>query len=462
MVSVKWAASALLCVLLAVPCRADAVDDLVNAEMKKRQIPGVSLAVIRDGQVIKTGAYGLANVELSVPVTAETVFQIQSVTKSFTATAVMMLEEEGKLAVEDPVSKHLDGTPETWKGITLRHLLTHTSGIKDFINEPTASLRLDVSEEEVFKATVPRPLNFQPGEKYAYSNTNYHLLAMIIRRHTGKSYGQFLKQKMFEPLGMTSTRIMSWSELVPHRASGYVRRAGGLRNGDFIADSILAYGGGGMISTASDLAKFDLALNSERLLKRLTLERMWTKAKLADGKETAYGLGWGVGGEAEHRWVSHSGSHMTGFTSNLIRYIDDRVSVVVLTNARHANPNQIARRIAGLYVPELAPKRPEAIEDKEPKVTELLREVSRQILGGKLLAATYTPGLLAELSPQVEGLRKEALRDGEAKGIELLSRTEGGGTRTYRYRVTFAARAVVVTLTVDGQEKVSGLWIEEE
>jgi CubicO group peptidase (beta-lactamase class C family) len=454
---------ALLCLLSVGPARGgDAVDELVSAEMKKRQIPGLALAVVRDGKVVKTAAYGLANVELSVPVTDQTVFQIQSVTKCFTATAVMILEEQGKLSVEDRVSKHLEGTPGAWEQITLRHLLTHTSGIKDFINEPTASLRLEVSEEEVLKATAPRPLNFAPGEKYAYSNTNYHLLAMIIRRHTGKAYGEFLKERIFEPLGMGSTRVMSWSQLVPHRASGYVRRAGGLRNGDYVAGSILAYGGGGMLSTAADLAKFDQALDSERLVKRATLERMWTRAKLNDGKESGYGFGWGLGGDSGHRWVSHGGAHMTGFTSSFTRFLDDRISVIVLTNARHANPGLIARRVAGVYVPELAPKRPEPIEDKEPKVTELLKEVSRQIVAGKLVAATYTPALLGELAPQVEALRKEAVRDGEAKRIELLSRTESGGTRTHRYRVTFAARTVVVTLTVDGQEKVSGWWVEAE
>ena len=458
----RQAAFALLCLLSAVPACADAVDDLVAAEMRKRQIPGVSLAVVRDGKVIKSAAYGLASVELGVPVTAQTVFQIQSVTKPFTATAILMLEEEGKLSVEDAVSKHLEGMPEAWKPITLRHLLSHTSGIKDFINEPTASLRLEVSEEEVLRATAPRPLNFAPGEKYAYSNTNYHLLAMIVRRHTGQSYGQFLKERVFDPLGMGSTRIMSWSDLVPHRASGYARKGGGLRNGDYIAESILAYGGGGMLSTAADLAKFDLALDSGRLLKRAALERMWSKAKLSDGRETGYGLGWAVGGEAGHRWVSHSGSHMTGFTSVFTRFLDDRLSVIVLTNARHANPGQIARRIAGHYVPALAPTRPAAIEDKEPRVAELLKDISRQIAAGKLLAATYTPALLADLTPQLESLRKDALRDGEAKAIELLSRTESGGTRTHRYRITYAARAVLVTLTVDAQEKVSGLWVEEE
>lgn len=141
------------------PGRADQVDDLVQAAIKRGHLPGVAVVVNQGGKTVKAAGYGSANVELGVPVTPQTVFQIQSVTKQFTATAIMMLAEEGKLSVDAKVSAYLEGTPESWKDITVRHLLTHTSGIKDFINEPTASLRLEVTEEEVLKATAARPLS---------------------------------------------------------------------------------------------------------------------------------------------------------------------------------------------------------------------------------------------------------------------------------------------------------------
>ena len=182
------------------------MDDLLTAEIQKRHLPGLSVAVVRDGEIIKTAAYGLADLELDVPATPKTVFQIQSITKTFTAAAILLLAEEGKLALDDPVAKHLEGTPDSWKGITIRHLLNHTSGIKDFINDATASLRLEVTEEEVLRATASRPLNFPPGERWAYSNTNYHLLAMIIRKLSGQWYGDFLRERIFVPLGMTDTR----------------------------------------------------------------------------------------------------------------------------------------------------------------------------------------------------------------------------------------------------------------
>src|SRR5258706_2392111 len=230
----------LMALAFAASARADAVDDYLTAEIHDRHIPGLALAVIRDGHVEKLAGYGLANVELNVPVSPQTVFQIQSVTKTFTSTAILMLCEEGKLALDDPIGNHLEGTPESWKEITLRHLLSHTSGIKDFINEPTVSIRLDVSEEDVLQATAPRPLNFAPGEKYAYSNTNYHLLAMVIRKLTGLWYGEFLRKRIFEPLSMADTRVVSLSEVIPNRASGYHWQKGAMVNGDFVAESILS------------------------------------------------------------------------------------------------------------------------------------------------------------------------------------------------------------------------------
>ncbi|MHC1766269.1 MAG: serine hydrolase domain-containing protein [Verrucomicrobiia bacterium] len=351
--------------LVCATVRGDEVDEYVRAWMRSRDLPGLALAVDRGGSVAKMACYGMANVELETPVAPDTVFQIQSMTKSFVATAIMMLVDEERICVDEKVSAYLENTPDTWKCITVRHLLTHTSGIKDFINEPTASLRLDVTDEEVFAATAARPLNFEPGEKYAYSNSNYHLLAMIIRKVTGEHYGAFLKKRVFDPLGMTRTRVMNWSEIVPHRAMGYVRQGGKLRNGDYVAGSILAYGGGGLLSTIEDLVKWDLALRGETLLKRSVLEQMWSPAKLNSGAKSDYGFGWGIAGKPPHRWVSHSGGHMTGFTSTIVRYIDDDLTVVVLANSTSADPAKLASGIAGIYISALKQPERKPIEDSE-------------------------------------------------------------------------------------------------
>jgi D-alanyl-D-alanine carboxypeptidase len=364
--SITPRAVAAVLLLSATLARADAVDDLLSAEIQKRHLPGISVAVVRDGQIIKTAACGFADLELSVPVTPRTVFQIQSITKTFTSAAILLLADEGKLSLDDPVAKYLEGTPASWTNITIRHLLTHTSGIKDFINSPTRSLRLDVSEEDVLEATAPRSLNFQPGERYAYSNTNYHLLAMIIRKLTGKWYGDFLRERIFVPLGMTNTRPVSLSALVTNRASGYVWTGKEYRKGAFIAESVLSYGGGGILSTAPDMALWAQALMADKVLKPEALAQAWTPARLNSGTNSSYGLGWGVGRVEGHREIQHSGAHATGFTSFLAIYPDDHLAVVVLLNRNGTDPGSIARRIAGSYIPELTPRPEKPAEGKKP------------------------------------------------------------------------------------------------
>ena len=331
------------------------VDAVVRQAMDKQRIPGLSLAVIRDGRLVVAKGYGLANIELRVPAAPETVYQIQSITKSFTATGIMLLVEDGKVGLDHTIGTYLVGTPESWKAITVRHLLTHTSGIKDFINEPTANLRLDVTEEEVLRATAARPLNFRPGDRYAYSNTNFHLLAMVIRKATGKSYGEFLRERIFKPLGMADTGVISLSEIIPNRAAGYAPAANGWRNGDWIAPSILAYGGGGLRSTVLDMVKWDAALDSDRVLKKSSLEQMWTPAKLNNGQATEYGFGWRVKRVGGHRCVAHGGAHSTGFSTSLLRFLDDRLTVVVFSNGRDVPVERLARQVAGVFVPDLAP-----------------------------------------------------------------------------------------------------------
>ena len=354
-----------LLLLLVAPClaHADNVDDYIRQKMARQHIPGLSLAVIRDGKILKAKGYGLANLELNVPATSKTIYQIQSMTKQFTATAVMMLVEQGKVALDDPVSKYLDGTPVTWKNITIRNLLTHTSGLKDFVNESAKSLRLDVSDEDIFKAMIPRPLNFQPGEAYEYSNTNYHLLGMIIHKLSGKPYGVFLREHIFDPLGMKDTRIISLDDIIPNRASGYIWDGEHLNNGEYIAPSVLGYAGGSILTNVLDLAKWDVALYGETLLKFSSLRQMWTSGQLNNGDVTGYGFGWEIGETNTHQFISHGGGHRTGFTAVIKRFLNDRLTTVVLSNQFGASdPASIATGVATYYLPALLSPQPKVVK----------------------------------------------------------------------------------------------------
>ena len=339
------------------------VDGLVRAEMREQRIPGLGLAVLRDGKVVKARGYGLANVELDVAVKPETVFQTGSVGKQFAATAVMMLVEEGKVGLDDKLSKYLTGTPEAWKEVTVRNLLTHTSGIADYTNHEYTkaggliNLRGDYTEAELYQKLVQLPLNFETGTKWKYSNTGYVLLGFLIHRVTGEFYGDFLQERIFRPLGMSATRIISERDIVPNRASGYKLVKGEIKNQGWVSATLNTTADGALYTNVVDLGKWDAALYTEKLLKRASFEQMWTPVKLKDGKTHPYGFGWFLNEANGRRLIEHDGAWQ-GFTMNISRYVDDRLTVIVMTNLDedHCKPDRIAHGVAGMYVAGLKEK----------------------------------------------------------------------------------------------------------
>jgi CubicO group peptidase (beta-lactamase class C family) len=343
-----------------VAARADKVDDYVKAEMQKQRVPGLSLAVIKDGKIIKAEGYGLANVEHNVPAKPETVYKIGSVSKQLIAAGIMLLIQDGKVSLDDKISKFLEGTPDTWKEITVRHLLTHTSGI---IREAPGFDPFKIQNDaDVIKTAYPLPLRFAPGEKYEYCNVGYFALVEIISRVSGKSWEAFLNERVFAPLGMTATRTTTTKEIVPGRATGYEWNKDKLQN----ATEFLALRpSGAFLSTVLDLAKWDVALYSDQLFKTTTREQMWTPVKLNSGASHPYGFGWELGTVGGHRRVHHGGS-LPGFRATLARYVDDKLTVIVLTNGDNANPGGIALGVADLYIPGLIPQR--TVAKVDPKI----------------------------------------------------------------------------------------------
>jgi D-alanyl-D-alanine carboxypeptidase len=334
--------------LQATVVRADKVDDYVSAELAKQRIPGLSLAIIKEGKIIKAAGYGFANVEHKIPATPETVYKIASVSKQFLATGIMLLVQDGKLRVDDPVSQHLDGTPETWKPITLRHLLTHTSGI---VREAPGFDPSKVQKDfDVIKTAYPLPLRFTTGEKYEYCNIGYFSLAEIIRRVSGQGWDEFLKDRIFAPLDMKATRPTSLSAIVPLRADGYEWNQDKLQNA---SDYAALRPSGAFLSTVLDLAKWDAALYSDTILKPATREQMWTRVQLNSGATYPYGFGWELAPLGKHRQVQHGGS-LPGFRSHFSRFIDDKLSIVVLANGGSAQPQKIVQGLAKFYLRDLA------------------------------------------------------------------------------------------------------------
>jgi CubicO group peptidase (beta-lactamase class C family) len=341
-------------ILLASLCAAQAlqsgtVDDYIRAEMQRQHVPGLSLLVAREGKIVQAQGYGLANVELQVPVKPETIFQSGSLGKQFTATAVMMLAEEGRIKLDDPLSKYFQGAPAAWKQVTIRELLSHTAGFTDYPKD--FNFRKDYTEADLLKIVEGIPLAFTPGTKWSYSNLGYLTLGLVIHQVTGKFYGDFLQERIFRPLGMNTTRILSEADIIPNRAAGYRLVNGELKNQEWVSPTVNTTADGSLYFSILDLAKWDAALYTEKLLKRSSLEEMWTIAKLKNGQPNSghYGFGWSIEGKDGHRVVGHNGSWQ-GFEAHISRYVDDKLTVVVLTNLADADPGEIAGQVAKMYL----------------------------------------------------------------------------------------------------------------
>lgn len=332
----------------------DAVDRYIQAEMHKRHIPGLALLVARDGKVIRVQGYGFSNLELQVPVKPETIFQSGSMGKQFTATAVMMLVEQGKVALDDPLTRYFPDAPAAWRQVTVRNLLSHTGGFGDYPDK--FDFRRDYTEDDLLKIVESIPLASAPGTKYAYSNLGFLTLGILIHRVSGEFYGDFLQQRVFQPLGMNTTRIISEADLVPNRSAGYRLVDGQWKNQEWVSPTLNTTADGALYFSILDLAKWDAALYTEQLLKRSSLDQMWTVAKYKNGEANSgnYGFGWFINSIHGHRVIEHEGQWQ-GFNTNISRYVDDKLTVVVLTNLSRSGPDDISHRVAGLNIPELMP-----------------------------------------------------------------------------------------------------------
>ena len=457
---------------LAQPAAPDDVDAYVTAEMKKQHIPGLALGVYRNGEIVKGQGYGLANVELEAPVKPQTIFQSGSVGKQFTATALMMLVEESKVSLDDPITRYFPDGPDFWKDIKVRNLLSHTSGLAEYESDARTGpsgpfyLRMDFTEDELLKKIEGLPREFEAGEQWNYRNTNYVLLGFLIHKVTGKFYGDYLLERIFKPLGMTSTRIISEADIIPQRAAGYQWVKGELKNQDWVSPTFNSTADGALYFNILDLAKWDAALYTEKLIKKSSLDEMWTVMKLNDGKpnKANYGFAWSINHMNGHKVIEHGGAWQ-GFTTYIARYVDDRFTVVVLTNldAGHARPRKIAHNVAGLYIPEVRSSERKPIEDKEPQVTALLRDTLQKIADGKADPEAFTPDLRAELFPErIHDLGEYLKSLGPAKSLDLVERKEEQGNRAYTYRLVHPDSTLFLTLQLTSQNKIAALRPDEE
>ena len=321
--------------------QSERMDQVVQEYTAKQEFMGTVL-VARGGQVLFSRGYGSANLEWNVSNTPETKFRLGSLTKQFTAASILLLEERGKLSVNDPVKKYLPDAPAAWDKVTIFHLLTHTAGLPNFTSFP------DYAKLEPFAATPAelvarfrdKPLDFEPGSKWSYSNSGYLLLGYLIEKITGASYEKFVRENIFTPLGMTDTGMDSNTAIIARRAEGYVHQPDGFQHAGFIHMSI-PHAAGALYSTTGDLLKWEQGLFGGKLLQPASLEKMTKPFK------DNYAFGLAVETAGGRKIISHGGG-IEGFNTELEYFPEDKLVVVVLSNVNGTAPGTIAKKLAGL------------------------------------------------------------------------------------------------------------------
>ncbi|MEL6938823.1 MAG: serine hydrolase domain-containing protein [Cyanobacteria bacterium J06598_1] len=446
----------------------EAIDDFVEALMTHRQIPGLSLAVIYDQKLIKTTGYGMLDRELNVHTRPSSIFPIASMSKPLTATAIMLLVQDGRVDLDAPIGTYLADVPEHWSAITVRHLLSHTSGLSEGVYADD----LFVAPDEFVEKAAIAPLNFQPGESWMYSNTGYSLASIIVETVSQQSFDAFMSARIFEPLGMTQTHAIRDSYLFSNRAMGYLETEDGSLEpvSEFFRYSLLhkimpgLQGAGSVTSTVLDLARWEIALQKEQFLTPAVQAEMQQVGILNSGRVSEYGLGWFFREINGHSSFSHGGN-LWGYSTSISRFPDDRLAVIVLTNKDGEDGDQLARKIAERYIPGLVlDLEVPAISDDDPALTEKILV----FLNGDETAIELTPerqiALTSTLRGQFYQSRWAALmQENPTQSLELLTKEvhPNGIKRRYRATAKDGVYLLTVVVTPDGLIASMGRSSEE-
>ncbi|UGX89166.1 serine hydrolase domain-containing protein [Phyllobacterium meliloti] len=376
-----------------------ALNDYLVSEIDRQQIPGLGVAVVHRGQIVHLSGYGLANIEHRVPVTPDTIFQSGSAAKMFTATAILLLSQDGRIELDHPLTRYIPEGPATWADITIRQMLSMMSGLGNFrevfaptpIDDGVVPINIwqDYSSDQLIALAALSPLVFQPGESYQYSNIGYVLAGIIIERITGQPYYELLKDRVFRPIGMATAREASWFNIVPNRAAGHSIETGELTSRHWTAPTLLRTADGGLYFSPRDIAHWLIELESPRVLSPELLSIMFEASLLKNGHTAFnnYALGWENAEIRGHHKIRHGGT-WDGFRAEIARFPAQGVSVAVLANLQEARVAHIAQTIAGYIDPTLAPYAP--IEDTNQASTINDRILLRAILTGRPAPEAFT------------------------------------------------------------------------
>jgi D-alanyl-D-alanine carboxypeptidase len=418
----------------------DQIDAIAQDALAKTGVPSASVAVVKDGQIAYVRAYGQARIDPPIPARPEMRYSIGSISKQFTAAAILMLVEQGKLSLDDPVAKYIPNLTRA-KEVTIRQLLSHTSGYQDYWPQDYVPpfMAQPITAEKIMDLWARKPLDFDPGTRWQYSNTNYVIAGVIVEKVSGKPLLDFLQERVFAPLGMQRVDNIDLHRLPETDATGYMRYALGPPRIAPKEGPGWLFAAGELAMPASELAKWDIGMLQQRLLTPASYKEMQTEVKLKDGSGTRYGLGLSVSDVAGHRSVRHGGE-VSGFTAQNTVFLDDNLAIVVLTNQDAAGASGlIARQIATLL---LAPAKPNA----DKKLAEA-RAIFAGLQHGKIDRSLFTDDANAYFTDQ-------ALRDfaaslgplGEPQDFTAAGEQGRGGMINRGYRVTFPGQVLSINI----------------
>jgi D-alanyl-D-alanine carboxypeptidase len=396
------------------------VDEYIQAEMETQQIPGISIAVVRDGEVVLEKGYGSANLEDSDPATKDTVYRLASITKPFMAMALMKMVEEEKLSLDDPVGKFLPDLPASWRPIPIKNLADMTSGIQNIydIGIPCEQFELDTTPQAIVSKMSTYPLLFRAGERWNYSGTNYILLRLLLEKVSGRPLGTLLNEVIFAPLEMKSTGVLSYRTVIKNRAGQYTRRNGEVVNSAKWSPT-WGTGGAELVSTAADMARWNAALDRRKILRSSSYDQMWKPWATAGGG--GFGLGWFLGHYRGRDTIWFSGG-TPGAAPNFTRFIDDKLTVIVLANTDTVDSQEMTADLAQFF---LAP--PRSIEDNDPARTQRLQR------------------RLTEIAAEPNSFYKNL---GSLKSFLLIRQSLQDGRRVRVYRAVFEHADLIQTFTL--------------
>ena len=438
------------------------IEDLVRRTMDSGRIPGIALSVIKEGEVLLSRGFGVANIETNAPVTTKSMFQSGSLGKQFTSAGIMALVEDGLIDLDRSVTKYLSEAPKTWQPITIRHLLTHSSGIPDYTSEDF-DYQTNYTEEDLVSMASELELEFTAGERFNYSNTGYVMLGVLMSRVTGKPYWEFLRERIFDPAGMPTIRVNTESDIVKHRARGYLPGDGGWKQAGYVAPTTNTTADGSMLMNLHDMIAWNDVVANRRILSEQSWNLILSPMKLNSGRTYPYGFGWflaEVGGQT----VQQHGGNWQGFSTQFNRFTGDELAVVVLANARSFSVIGLPNRIGALLNPSLTPDPPPStqISDPDPKATKYVQRMLVKISRGELVLEDFAfvrqtifPRMRSALTNQLQGL-------GAPDRMELLDRQLVGDDISLQYWAWYGDKRFRVLVSLGPNEGLTALRLISE